>query len=84
MTDADLISTIRQLRKLIAVLDSVGYITKALDEDSELSSHVPRGLHDRIINVASTIHHMLMGIEKGNRYKQAAAKLCINFIKEGG
>jgi hypothetical protein len=76
MSDADIISTVKQLRRIVTTLDAMGFPTKTLAEDSELGTLVPKGLPAKIVNVAADIHHMLVGIEKSQKYKNAIKTLC--------
>lgn len=71
MNDADIVASVRQTRKLLVVLDSIGFPIKNFYLDPELTHLIPKGLPSKIVNVAATIHHMLTVIEKSQRYRVA-------------
>ena len=76
LSDADTIAAVKQLRKMVALLDSLGFPTKLFYEDDELIDLVPKGLPSKIVNVTADIHHMLVNIEKSQKYKNAVKTLC--------
>jgi len=71
ISDADVITTVQQLRRMITIFDSFGCPIKTFMEDDELVRVVPDDLPNKIINVSRTIHHMLVEFEKHPRYKMA-------------
>jgi hypothetical protein len=76
MSEADIIAAVKQLRRIVTTLDTIGFPTKMLSEDDDLGPLVPKGLPAKIVNVAGDIHHMLVGIEKSQKYKNAIKNLC--------
>jgi len=76
MNDADIISAVKHVRKLIVTLDAIGFPVKLLSEDDELSKLVPKGLPSKIVNLASEVHILLQKIEKSVKYKEAIKNLC--------
>ena len=81
VTDADLIAMVRQIRKLIIAMDSIGFPARLLYADDELSQLIPTGLPSKIVDVAFEIHDMLQEIENSRRYKDAIKQCC--FKEEG-
>lgn len=76
MDDADLISSLRRLRKLTSTLDSIGYPVRELSQDEELKDLISEDLYERIVNVSQEIHSTLQNIERSKRYKGAVVRLC--------
>lgn len=76
MPDADLISAVRGIRNLIAVLDSIGYPFQDLAKDKDLSSIISKDLIKMINSVASEAHNTLQKIENSRRYKDSVFRLC--------
>lgn len=76
MNDADIISAIKHIRKLIVTLDAIGFPVNLLSNDEEISKMIPKNLPSKIINLASEIHIMLQKIEKSGKYKNAVKLLC--------
>jgi hypothetical protein len=76
MNDADLISTVRAMRRLTITLDSIGYPARQLEEDEEIATHLPKGINAKITGVAADVHNMIQKIENTKRYKDALRQLC--------
>lgn len=76
MPDADLISSVRGIRNLVAVLDSIGYPLQDLSNDKELSVLISKDLIKKIKSTASDIHSTLQKIENSKRYKDCVYRLC--------
>ena len=76
--NAELLNTIRQLRRMVATLDSIGYATDQLLEDEELELVVPKGIVNRITQTTTDIHNMIQKIEANKRYKDATRMLCVD------
>ena len=74
--NAEFISIMRQLRKTVANLDTIGYAVDQLLEDEELVSIIPHKIADRVIHTTGEIHNMLQKIEGSKRYKDATNMLC--------
>ena len=83
MDNADLISSIRIIRKLVSTLDSLGVPIKELREDEDLNKLVPKTLFDRTIKVSGDIHRVLQRIENSKRYKNAVKQLLGKEIRDG-
>ncbi len=77
--DADLIGAVKNLRRLVSYLDSIGFPVKELANDHELIRLIPKDLQKQLISTSGSIHAMLQNIEKSDRYKQAVKNLC--FVK---
>ena len=82
MVDADLISAIRNIRHLVATLDSIGFSVTELCKDEELEEIVVKDLPDKIKSMSSDIHAMIQRTEKGKRYRDAVQKLCTTKVRE--
>ncbi len=78
MTDADLISSVRNLRRLVVALDSINFpvVEMSGDEDKSISDLIPKGLSGRIKKVSTEVHRTLQNIEHSKRYKNAVKTLC--------
>jgi hypothetical protein len=76
MNDADLITTIRSVRRLVATLDSIGFPIKNLVADPEISELIPDGLHKRVVDVSMEIHSALQVVEKSKIYKDTVKRVC--------
>ena len=76
MNNADIIATVRQLRKLVSTLDAIGFPAKSLYIDEELSRLIPKGLPAKIVEVTFDVHTMLQEIEKSTKYREATKQLC--------
>jgi len=77
MTDADIIVIVRQLRKLVATLDSIGFPAKSLYADEEMSLLIPSGLSSKLAGVTVDIYTLLQNIEKNRKYRDAVKQLCV-------
>jgi len=75
MSDADIIATVQQLRRMITTFDSLGCPIRTFMADKELADVVPQGLSAKIINVGRDIHHMLVDFEKHPKYKTAVKNM---------
>jgi len=76
MDNADIIVIVKQIRKLVVTMDAIGFPTKLMASDEELSKILPKKMLDRIINLANDTHIMLQKIEKTNKYREAIKMLC--------
>lgn len=74
--DAELIVAVRGIRKLVVVLDSIGFPLQDLMKDDELKKIIPKDLAKKISTTASGIHNTLQNIEHSKRYKDAVYSLC--------
>lgn len=89
MTDAELIVVIRNIRKLIVTLDSIGFPIQDLSNDKDIINLIPKDMSKRIVEITSMIHSMTQKIEHSKRYRNAIYKLCSitekkTFILDGG
>jgi hypothetical protein len=84
MENADLISSIRTMRKLVSTLDSLGMPLKELRKDEDLGKLVPKTLFDRTIKISGDIHRVLQRIEGSKKYKNAVKTLLGKEIRDGG
>ena len=66
ITDTDLVSSVRDVRKLITVLDSIGFQVVNLNNDEELSILIPDNLQNNLIDLTKDMHNMVQIIEKSN------------------
>jgi hypothetical protein len=73
--DADIITAVRRLRRLITTFDSIGFPVKSFYDDDELSDLIPDGLPSKIVDVSSDLHIMIQDIEKSKAYKDAIKRL---------
>lgn len=76
MDDVNLIVCIRELRKLVTTLDSIGMPIKQFVSDNELKEYVPKNLLNEIKDVSSKVHVMLQTIEKTKKYRGAILTIC--------
>jgi len=82
MVDAEIISCIRKLRRLVVTLDSIGFPIRELLTDDEISRLVHKKLPDKLLGVSSDIHLLVQNIEKSKKYKDAIQNLSGIKIKE--
>ncbi|KKM04808.1 hypothetical protein LCGC14_1760550 [marine sediment metagenome] len=82
MNDADIISHIRNLRKLVVTLDAIGFPINEFSEDEELSKMVSVKLPKEITNTSTKIHQFIQKVEKSKRYKEAVKNLCGVKVRE--
>lgn len=75
MNDADIISHVRSLRKLVVTLDALGFPIHELENDVEFSKYVLKRLPKDISKVSFRIHQLVQNIEKSKRYKEAIKNL---------
>lgn len=76
VNDADIITSIRNIRNIVVALDSIGFPIEDILKDEEIAEEIPEDLPQRIINLSSEIHNVLQNIEKSKRYKEAVKNLC--------
>jgi hypothetical protein len=76
MDDADIISHVRNLRRLVSTLDSIGFPVEEIINDPEFIKMFSKKLPDSINKVSSNIHLLVKRIEKSKRYKEAVKNLC--------
>ena len=76
MHDADLISSVRKLRRLVSTLDSIGFPIHELAEDGDIARLVGKKLPNKVLSVSTDVHNLLQNIEKTKRYKEAVKSLC--------
>ena len=74
--DADIITSVRSIRKLVVTLDSLGFPISEISKDKEIVDEIPDGISEEISSIASKIHSMLQNIEKSKRYRDAIKHLC--------
>lgn len=77
-SDTDVISAVKNTRRLIVTLDSFGFPLEDLLKDEEISKCIPRNLYKEINTVATKIHKTLQCIEKSKRYKEIASNIIKN------
>ena len=75
-TEADIISAVRQMRKLVMTLDSLSLPVQLFQSNPELSKLLPKNLHHHIIDVAKDTHICLQKVERSQIYKDAARMFC--------
>ena len=84
MVDVELITAIRNLRKLVAVLDSIGLPFKDLSQDHDIAILLSKDLNKNLKKVAADIHSTLQKIEKSKRYKDAVMAYCNVKVRDNG
>ncbi len=82
MNDAELIASVRSMRKLIMTLDSIGFQTSHLTKDAEIARLVPKRLTKGLKTVTTDIHTTLQKIEKNERYKGAVKRLNVKGLDD--
>jgi len=75
MDDADIISHVRSLRRLVVTLDAIGFPVHELDNDVEFNKQILVSLPKDISKISYRIHQLVQNIEKSKRYKEAIRNL---------
>jgi len=76
ISDADIITSVRSIRKLVTTLDSLGFPISDIIKDEEMAEEIPKDMPKKVAVLASEIHTMLQDIEKSKRYRDAIKRLC--------
>lgn len=76
MNEADIIGYVRSLRKLVAILDSIGFPIFELSKDEELGKLITNKLILNTNITTDNIHKLIQRIEKSKRYKEAVRNMC--------
>jgi len=76
MQDAEVLSCVRRLRRLVVTLDSIGFPVRELVEDEEIGKLVKDELPNQILNVSTEVHLLVQNIEKSKKYKTVIQNLC--------
>jgi len=82
MLDADIISCVRRLRRLVVTLDSIGFPIRELLTDEDIGKLVNKKLPDKVLSTSSDVHFLIQNIEKSKRYKDAIQNLCGIKVRE--
>lgn len=82
MHESDLIYSVRNLRKLITTLDSIGFLLKDILNDDNICKFIPDNLHKDIISVTSKLHIALQDLEKSREYRDSVEKLCNSNVRK--
>jgi hypothetical protein len=82
MNDADIISHIRNLRRLVATLDAIGFPIQELINDQAYTKLVAAKLPKYVTKASVGIHQLIQNIEKSKRYKEAVKNMCGVKVRE--
>lgn len=76
LSDVEIITSIRSIRRIVNTLDSLGFPVNDIIKDEEMAEEIPADMPDKIVNLASEIHTMLQNVENSKRYKDAVRRIC--------
>jgi hypothetical protein len=70
MNDTELVATVRNIRRLVTSMDSLGLPVRDLMADPEFAEFVPHDLTARLIKTNNVVYKMLQRIEKSVAYQK--------------